>query len=303
MNSWNLAYGTIFKPIRTFAKYFFSWIYPIFIRIYPLPKIATIEETIDKLILEKCSICRFGDGELLFITKKRSLPFQRQDEQLRQRFIEILKSNNTNILVGLPIGFQTLKNLKQDVKLTWQAIVVWTYPGIRKYLDIKKQYYNASITRLYMGFEDTSDATRLFKKVRSIWNQRDIVLIEGEKSRLGVGNDLFENADSVKRILAPAHHAYSKYNEIMQEAEKHPGTSLILVALGPTAKPLVYDLAQRGFQAIDIGNLDTEYEWFRMGATSIIKIKGKYTSEAKNGREVEDVFDEKYLNEIISKIL
>jgi glycosyltransferase family protein len=299
----SLQYGSFFKYPRKVFKYFLSFIYPLVIKIYKLPKIATIEETIDEIIKEKCSICRFGDGELIYITEKRNLPFQKQDESLRQRFIQILNSNHPKILVGLPIGFQTLENLKKDIKTSWRAIVVWTYPNLKKYLEPNKYYYNSSITRLYIGFENNEDSGRLFQKFRSIWNDREIVLIEGEKSRLGTQNNLFENSSSLVRIIAPAHHAFDQYDNLYQEALKYPKTSLILVSLGPTAKPLVYDLALLGYQAIDVGNLDLEYMWYLMGAKTIVKIDGKYTSEAKGGRDVEDVFDERYNSQIKAKFI
>ena len=38
--------------------------------------------------------------------------------------------------------------------------------------------------------------------MKGIWEGRDIIFIEGEKSRLGVGNDLFDNAQSIHRILS-----------------------------------------------------------------------------------------------------
>ncbi len=38
--------------------------------------------------------------------------------------------------------------------------------------------------------------------------------------------------------------------------------------LGPTAKLLSYDLTKRGYQAIDLGHIDSEYEWFQMKAES-----------------------------------
>ena len=297
----NIQYGSFFKYPRKAFKYFLSAIYPIVVKALPLPKIASIEETIDMIINNKLSICRFGDGELVYITEKRDLPFQIQDNNLRDRFIEILKSNNPSILVGLPIGFQTLENLKDDVRTSWRAIVVWTYPQLRKYLDRNKYYYNSSITRLYIGFKNNDDSGRLFEKFRSIWNDKEIVLIEGEKSRLGTTNNLFENSTSIARIIAPAQHAFSQYANLFQEAQKFPKTSLILISLGPTAKPLVYDLALLGYQAIDVGNLDLEYMWFLMGAKSIVKIEGKYTSEAKGGRDVVEVYNEVYNNQIVAK--
>jgi hopanoid biosynthesis associated radical SAM protein HpnH len=43
-----------------------------------------------------------------------------------------------------------------------------------------------------------------------------------------------------------------------------------------------------------------EYEWYLRKAQKKIKIPGKYTSEAKDGRIVEDVNDELYFNQIIA---
>jgi glycosyltransferase family protein len=226
-----------------------------------------------------------------------------QDERLRLRFMELLQSSSPKILIGLPVGYCSLYNLRKEVKTAWRAIISWTYPKIKNYLLPGKLYYNASMTRLYMDYEDTSHSGPLFEKVMKIWENRDVLLIEGEKSRLGVGNNLFEKTNSLERILAPAHNAFSRFDELFAEALKFNQQKLILVALGPTAKPLVFDLAQQGYQAIDIGNLDVEYEWYLSGAKLKIKIPGKYTSEAKGGRNVDDINDEVYTSQIVAKIL
>ena len=49
--------------------------------------------------------------------------------------------------------------------------------------------------------------------------------------------------------------------------------------LGPTAKALVGELAATGLQLVDIGHIDSEYEWFQMGATSKVKLPHKHTAE------------------------
>ena len=299
----NFQYSPFYKLPRKIFKWLLSAIYPVVIKIYPLPKVKSIPDTIDKIIKDNVSICRFGDGELLYVSEKRSLPFQKQNTRLRDYFINILKSNHNSILVGMPVGFYSLDNLKRDSKTTWRAVISWTYPGIYKYLNHTKQYYNASMTRLYMDYKDTSHSDLWFKMVRSIWDQRDILLIEGEKSRLGVGNNLFQNAKSLQRILCPAHDAFDQFDNILQFALVQDNAKLVLVALGPTAKPLCFELALAGFQAVDIGNLDVEYEWFLRGAKEKVKIPGKYTSEAKGGRIVEDIQDAIYQNQIIAKFL
>lgn len=48
-------------------------------------------------------------------------------------------------------------------------------------------------------------------------------MVEGEKSHLGVGNDLFVGAKSVQRILEPAQNAFDKYEELYKSAIKYGG--------------------------------------------------------------------------------
>jgi glycosyltransferase family protein len=159
------------------------------------------------------------------------------------------------------------------------------------------------MTRPYADYRDKSKSKFYFEKFRQIWFGRKILLIEGEKSRLGVGNDLFSTALSVERILAPKHNAFIKYYEILSYVKILDRDRLVLIALGPTATVMAYDLAKLGFQALDIGNIDIEYEWYLRGASSKIKIEGKYTSEAIGGREVNDLYDPLYNSQVIQTFL
>ena len=121
-------------------------------------------------------------------------------------------------------------------------------------------------------------------------------------SRLGVGNDLLDNAKSVKRILGPSSEAFSKYDEILDEAKKLDKDVLILLALGPAATCLAYDLHKFGYQAVDIGHVDVEYEWYRMKAKKKSPIKNKMVHEASND-DVGEYHDKKYDSQIIAKIV
>src|SRR5690606_26073411 len=135
-------------------------------------------------------ISRFGDGEFLYIIDRLNLPFQQQDPLLREKMIAVLKSEEEDILIGLPIGYHSLENLQQESKRTWKSQIAWIYPRLRKYLNSSKVYSNASITRVYVDYEDRSCSKGYFEKLMQIWEDREVLLIEGEKSRLGVGNDL-----------------------------------------------------------------------------------------------------------------
>ena len=45
-----------------------------------------------------------------------------------------------------------------------------------------------------MRYKDKTKKVKLFNLLKKIWEGQEIVFIEGEKTRLGIGNDLFENA-------------------------------------------------------------------------------------------------------------
>ncbi len=268
-------------------------------------KIASPEETIDKILKDGSSIARFGDGEFDFIYGV-DMNYQKMDEDLSRRLKEVLLSKEENLIIGIPNVF----NLEYCDKYIGRAIEFW--PGwvnaykfkLLKLLERNRQYYSAQISRFYLDYIDKSHVGDYVKKLKLLWDNKDIVIIEGTKSRLGVGNDLFKNAKSIQRIICPAESAYSKYEEIMNEAKKVSKDKIIFLALGPTATVLAYDLYKLGYQAIDIGHVDIEYEWFLRKATKKIKIENKYVTEVADGRtNIEDVTDEKYKSEIIATII
>lgn len=293
----------VFRLPRKAMKYLMLIFYRVVVVFWRFPKVANIEETIEVLLKERKSVSRFGDGEISIIVDKASYPFQAYDQQLAKRMSEILKSSSENVLICLPRGFNNLNDLQPQVARMWKAHIAWVYPRLVKHLDLEKQYFNANITRLYMGVKQPEGAGRFFEKIKMVWHYRKVILVEGEKSRLGVGNDLFANAISVKRILAPSQNAFRVYNELIKTVLEFEKEHLVLVALGPTATVLAYDLAQFGYQAIDIGNLDIEYEWYRQKAKVRTKVRGKYTSEVKGGDKVEDIEDSTYVDQVIVKIV
>ena len=127
-----------------------------------------------------------------------------------------------------------------------------------------------------------------------------MIFVEGEASRLGYKNDLFENAESIKRIICPAKNAYEKYDEILTECKKQNNDVLFIIALGPVATVIAYDLANTGYRALDLGHIDIEYEWFLKKADKKIPIKDKYVNEVRKGKTVTKLDDTGYKKEIIA---
>lgn len=268
------------------------------------PVIRSIDETLEKL-KEGCSMSRYGDGELNMILNRNFSTFQSTDEKLIMRLKEILKSSQTKHIVCIPDIYGDFYNKNAEHK-NWFRRHLADGGRANDYslFDMEKEYYNAFITRPYKDYINKCGAKERFLALRELWDKRDITIIEGQKTRFGVGNDLIGNAKSCERILGPAVNAYDKYDELLAQAEKTDRNRLILIALGHTATVLAYDLAVKGYQALDIGHLDIEYEWFLRNADRKTAIEGKYVNEVPLGRNVpEHITDEKYNSEIISIIL
>lgn len=267
------------------------------------PKIKLIDETIIKILNDKASVSRFGDGELCLINGQ-GIKYQEADKTLQRRLKEILKSNSKNHIVTIPDVFvkERLELRTEENKKFWKKNLSFTRKDWYKNLDLEKQYYNTAISRFYIPIKDKSKSIKSLDLLKNIWNNRDIIIVEGYGSRLGVGNDLFDNSKSIFRILAPAENAFRRYDEIIEAVKKVNKDKLILIALGPTATVLAYDLYKLGYWAIDIGHIDLEYEWLKMNAKKQVKILNKYTNEVENGDKISECTDLKYNSEIINKI-
>lgn len=138
--------------------------------------------------------------------------------------------------------------------------------------------------------------------MKQLWSGRDLLIVEGALTRSGVGNGLFTNTKSIKRIIAPSKNAYQKIDQIEQMIRENAEDRLVLLMLGPTAKVIVDDPQDLDNQLIDLGHIDSEYEWFKIGATYKVKLKNKHTAEFNFDENIEAVHDQTYENETIGKI-
>lgn len=265
-------------------------------------QVKGIDETLDYIIENKSSLVRFGDGEINMLAG-HSIPYQDYDEELVSTMRDIIgQESRKELVVCLPDAFT------DRFRFTYWAIPFWK-DHMDHYMDFYRElcsdswYGSTFVSRPYIDFEDKSQAKAQFEKLKSIWKNRDLLIVEGATSRSGVGNDLFDEANSIKRIICPSHSAFSRVHEIEQEIEKHAAGRLILCMLGPTAKVLAYHLSRKGHQVLDIGHIDSEYEWMKMGAKTKVKFSHKHTAEYNFDQDIEFIEDETYNSQIVSKIL
>lgn len=269
-------------------------------RFHVAPPIMSNEETISQLALNRKSCARFGDGEMTLILQTGEVSFQQRNSELSRRLNEVLCSKQEGFLVGLPRIFsdQDLSERKESSAKFWRNNLLYTRHEWYKRIDFSWRYASSTFTRNYLTLRDQSESSQYFASVQRIWNNRKVLIIEGQNSRVGVGNSLFSNACNVTRIICPSKNAYFVYSQILDAALKVPKDYLVLIALGPTATVLAYDLWKAGYQAIDIGHLDVEFEWFLRGSSKLEQLPGKWVAEAGGMSQDPLSQDQHYLSQI-----
>lgn len=267
-------------------------------------KILNSIDSIKYIIEHKCSVSRYGDGEFIMLLGGGYDDYQEADQKLAKRLKEVLVSTDApNHIVGLPMPLKHTIGLRPSSRDFWDYFTLRKGVSLLPYLSTTRLYIDTQLSRFYIMYTDKSHCENQLNLLKAIWDNKDVVIIEGTKSRTGIGNDMYDNVKSLSRILGPATDAFSMYDEMLEAIVKHVSKdNLILLSYGPTATILAYDLAKLGYWAIDIGHLDIEYEWFKMGAIDKVVINGKFTNEAKGGRFVKSNEDKEYLQQIIFDI-
>ena len=234
-------------------------------------RVKSIDETIDDLIRSDKSLVRFGDGEIKII-EKVSIGTQEYDNQLAERLSQLIQSDREQVLIGIPGIFDDMDLYTQRSRKFWEEHLFFSWKTYKRYCRPNKVYENAFFSRPYYIYEDKSLSDQWFRKIKEIWREKDIVVVEGQGTHSGVENDLLNTANSIERIICPAKNAYAIYDKIKDSCLKVKKEKMFLVALGAAAKPLVYDLTMEGYRAIDIGNLDMEYEWYLKKAENKVPV-------------------------------
>lgn len=262
-------------------------------------------ETVDLIINERKSLSRYGDGEFMWMTGEKLDSYQDYSEEFSTDLKKAFQSKNDKLLIGIPIGLFDSSKCNLYAKMHWSIIKSDFYTRLVQFVDFNKIYCNASITRPYIDYRDYKYSTNCFNNLKRIWNGKDIVFVEGEKTKLGVGNDLFDNAKSIKRIICPATNAYSQLEKIEDTIKNNVDKSeLILSALGPTASILAARMTDLGYQVVDIGHIDIEYSWYLSRSILRDEVPGKYVNESGK-KDCSRIYDNDcdYKKSIICKVL
>ena len=264
--------------------------------------VMDMHETLEYVKAKQISIARFGDGEIDLMTG-HSIPYQDYDEELAGRLKQIITMpDNEKLLVCLPDVFEKRERYNAECNDFWNRHLEQYRNFYDEVISGEKCYGSTFLSRPYIDLADKSASGKHFQNLKDLFSDKDVLIVEGVYSRSGVGNDLFQGAKSVERIICPSRNAYKKYEIILDAVRRHGADKLILLMLGPTAKVLACDLANEGYWAIDIGHIDSEYEWYRIGATHKMKFKNKHTAEFNFDEHIELQFDDTYVREIVETL-
>lgn len=272
---------------------------------YPL--IRNVNETLEEIIKGKKSIARFGDGEFAQISKMERHKFQKLNDTLAVRLEEVLHSRHPRMLIAIANNYGSLEAYTESAANAIRLYMMGENVRERQMelLEHDRVYYDAYVSRPYVMFKDnqTDAPKKRFEAIKEIWRERSVIIVEGAQTRIGVGNHLLEGAREIKRILAPATSSFDRYDDILKASLAHAESdTLFLIAMGPSAGVLAYDLTVEGYQAIDIGHLDLEYEWFLAGKGERVAVKYKYNNEVEGDEGAEELNDPVYEAQIIADL-
>lgn len=295
----------LYKESKMFPEYLQAVIDDAKIKAsYPSLHFYSDEETVDMIVQQNKSLSRFGDGEIKWMCNQKLESFQAYSDELALSLRKAYKSANPNLLIGIPYGIVDSSKCSWGSKMHWRAIKKDFFSAIQDLGGLDRKFCNASITRPYMDYNDRQYSKKCFDNLKRIWHNKDICFVEGNKTKLGMGNNLFSNANSIKRILCPAVNAFEFIERIKESIRNNiDRNTLILAALGPTATILASEMCDEGYQVVDIGHIDVEYIWYLRHDLLRKPIDGKYVNESGENYQsnlYED--DENYINSVIARI-
>ncbi|WP_133152089.1 GT-D fold domain-containing glycosyltransferase, partial [Vibrio lentus] len=175
-----------------------------------------------------------------------------------ERLQEILHhESKNNLLICIPPFNEKTNNLKNY----YGSLSFWEYYWLNRFENVNQllshsSYSNSFVTRETIFYE--CDITM----VKQVWHGRNVTFVYGNNGRFNAEHELFDGIKSKSEILIKPTNAFDDYNSILAECIKYETDTLFLIAAGPTATVLAFDLWKNGFQALDIGHLPNSYDEF-----------------------------------------
>ena len=216
--------------------------------------ILSEHDTIKYLLQHKCSIARYGDGEIKLCFGRNAMS-QVACSEIGKDLRRILKSKDDRCLVGIPRILERRKWSTADKKKFWMK---YTSPKVMSLYNPTKLYGSAFITRPDASPE--IDNKEYFDLVKQLWIGKRVILIQGEYQRFNKSKTLLGCANQVHVVCEPKRDAYFHLKDIIPYIKDNTDeNTVVIVSLGPAATVLCFELAKLNIQALDLGHMGQFY--------------------------------------------
>lgn len=228
-----------------------------------VPKIKSDMETIEELVNSKKSIIRMGDGEVNMMLGGSSL-FEKANPQITKIFNEIFYKDIPNLLTGTRYDMFRMNTnfLHPKISVYRYKYLLKNYKKMENLYNYNKTYYSACFIYPYIIYEEWNH-DRYFDSLRKIWNNKNIVVITGDRVFKKIKYNIFDNAKNIKYIYGPNSGAYEKYNELINLIKQEDKNNILIYALGPCGKLLAYETFKIGYRVLDLGHLIKDYDFYK----------------------------------------
>ena len=237
------------KPLHNrINEYFYRYI------AHRYPTVLTETQTIERILEGKLSFSRYGDGEFK-LCRGASIARQPASLELRRRLHDILQSvPPSSFAVGIP-PFPNKNRITDPIMDAYfRKFYLREWESVHHMAN--KTYLSACAFWPCYWHLPNDGTDRLFSMLKRLWQDRDVTFVCNQRfGEHPAFATTFGNAKSRSFVHTPPKNAYSRYNDLLQQATDFSVDNLFLLACGPTATVLSYDLAVRGYQAVDVGNL------------------------------------------------
>lgn len=240
-----------------------------------IPTVKDIFDTMEEILCTNKSLCRFGDGELSFLSRETDTIFEHKNDKLTQRLKEILKYDDERVMVSIYRAY-----LYDDIPVTHNVRA--HYEVVEKNAILERHYSELFNHNMIYYSTEISIANHHYNIKRElieyIYNgflakfyNRTLLLVTGDNRILNYKHNILkETSKEVIHIEAPVKNSFDEYDDILsktvEKAKEYDNDVIVCICLGHTGTVLAYDLSTKyNILAYDIGHLPKEYHCFRMG--------------------------------------
>ena len=221
------------------------------VQLFAAERELTLEQTMERLIEERVSFARFGDGEFrLMLRPEFNLRFQKWTPGLAADLRSVLGFEGLDpdhLMLSFPYPLRGMY---------WSTVWPDIWPDLKPLLGTSVMYGSTHVTRPLVFEHLGSRGVELWRKV---WDGQHVCIVTGEGSRFSLVPELFDGIAGSRFVRSTPTNAYADLPRLMKVLEAEDPDQLYLVALGPAGTLTTAWLSGLGRRAIDVGHISNSW--------------------------------------------